>query len=397
MKKTVALCLVLVMIMSLAACGSKTGNNDSKKDTDSLVEATRQNDDIGATYESVNDSSTVTAETDADKNSEAADTENADKTSGDEVNNAGSGNDTASVGDTDNSGVTDNTDNSETIADDLTGTEDNSGTDDKVDAGSADLYSEFKAGTPKAKFTGAGERSSYLDLSSCLEVGESYTVDELVAAIETVDPYLKTDLNGYITYKDIDCGSDGIPELLMMASFGDEFSINIVFKEIDGELRICYDQDSWSRCYTEVSDTGFITTSGSSGASVHDYEEAFIDADGNYVFLYGFTENMTLFGDFYAFDADNESVAIPTEGLDIEHICIMDYYFEPDYQDRIHYYYCIGIDDDFSEVEWDEDYKGDEELVKRFSEAGVELYTKSEVLKMVEEKRAEYGLEFKYV
>ena len=374
MKKTVALCLVLVMIMSLAACGSKTGNNDSKKDTDSLVEATRQNDDIGATYESVNDSSTVTAETDADKNSEAADTENADKTvtSGDEVN-------------------------SDTIVDDSTGTDDNSGTDDKVDAGSADLYSEFKAGTAKAKFTGAGERSSYLDLSSCLEVGESYTVDELVAAIETVDPYLKTDLNGYITYKDIDCGSDGIPELLMMASFGDEFSINIVFKEIDGELRICYDQDSWSRCYTEVSDTGFITTSGSSGASVHDYEEAFIDADGNYVFLYGFTENMTLFGDFYAFDADNESVAIPTEGLDIEHICIMDYYFEPDYQDRIHYYYCIGIDDDFSEVEWDEDYKGDEELVKRFSEAGVELYTKSEVLKMVEEKRAEYGLEFKYV
>ena len=362
------------MIMSLAACGSKTGNNDSKRDTDSLVEATRQNDDIGATDESVNDSSTVTAETDADNNSEAADTENADKTvtSGDEVN-------------------------SETIVDDLTGNEDNSGTDDKVDAGSADLYSEFKAGTAKAKFTGAGERSSYLDLSSCLEVGESYTVDELVAAIETVDTYLKTDLNGYITYKDIDCGYDGMPELLMMASFGDEFSINIVFKEIDGELRICYDQDSWSRCYTEVSDTGFITTSGSSGASVHDYEDAFIDADGNYVFLYGFTENMTLFGDFYAFDADNESVAIPTEGLDIEHICIMDYYFEPDYQDRTHYYYCIGIDDDFSEVEWDEDYKGDEELVNRFSEAGVELYTKSEVLKMVEEKRAEYGLEFKYV
>ena len=360
------------MVMLLTACGSKTGNNDSKKDTDSLVEATRQNDDIGATDESVNDSSTVMAEKDADKNSEAADTENDDKTSGDEVN-------------------------SETIADDSTGTDDNSGTDDKVDAGSADLYTEFKAGTAKAKFTGTGERSSYLDLSSCLEVGESYTVDELVAAIETVDPYLKTDLNGYITYKDIDCGSDGILELLMMASFGDEFSINIVFKEIDGELRICYDQDSWSRCYTEVSDTGYITTSGSSGASVHDYEEAFIDADGNYVFLYGFTENMTLFGDFYAFDAYNESVAIPTEGLDIEHICIMDYYFEPDYQDRTHYYYCIGIDDDFSEVEWDEDYKGDEELVNRFSEAGVELYTKSEVLKMVEEKRAEYGLEFKYV
>jgi hypothetical protein len=394
MKKLVAFCLMFMMVIALAACSSKT---ESKKSDDITTEVAKEDisketeaDDISVdTDKTVSDD--ATGNKDNEENGAADISVETDKTASDDSTGSKENEETgaADIGIGTETTVTADTE----ISDD---SEDKTGAD-SGNAEPADLYAEFKAGTAKVRFTGSGERSSYLDLSSCLEVGELYSVDELIAAIETVDPYLNTDLNGYITYQDIDCGSDGIPELLMMASFGDEFSINIVFKEIDGELRICYDQDSWSRCYTEVSDTGFITTSGSSGASVHDYEEAFIDADGNYVFLYGFTENMTLFGDFYAFNADNESVAIPTEGLDIEHICIMDYYFEPDYQDRTHYYYCIEIDDDFSEVEWDEDYKGDEELVNRFSEAGVDLYTKSEVLKMVEEKRAEYGLEFKYV
>ena len=389
MKKLVAFCLMFMMVIALAACSNKT---ESKKSDDITTEVAKEDksketeaDDI-----SVDTDKTVSEDATGNKDNEengAADISvETDKTVSEDV---------AESKDNEETGAADKGIGTETADTDDTGEIDNSDENTGVESGNtepADLYSEFKAGTAKVKYTGSGEMSSYLDLSSCLEVGEAYTVDELIAAIETVDPYLNTDLNGYITYKDIDCGSDGIPELLMMASFGDEFSINIVIKEIDAELVMCYDQDSWSRCYTEVSENGFITTSGSSGASVHDYQEAIIDADGNYRFIYGFTENITLFGDFYAENDDHEFVAISTEGLDNDHIGIIDFYFEADYHERTHYYYSIGLDDDYTEIEWDEDYKGDEELVNRFAEAGIELYTKAEVMNMVEERRAELGL-----
>lgn len=389
MKKLVAFCLMFMMVIALAACSSKT---ESKKSDDITTEVAKEDksketeaDDI-----SVDTDKTVSEDVTGSKGNEESEPSDisvgTDKTVSEDVAESKDNEETgaADIGIGTETTVTADTE----ISDD---SEDKTGAD-SGNAEQADLYAEFKAGTAKVRFTGSGERSSYLDLSSCLEIGEAYTVDELIAAIETVDPYLNTDLNGYITYQDIDCGSDGIPELLMMASFGDEFSVNIVIKEINGELVMCYDQDSWSRCYTEVSENGVIKTSGSSGASVHDYQEAIIDADGNYRFIYGCTENMTLFGDFYAEKVDHEIVVISTEGLDNEHIGVMDYYFEADYQERIHYYYIIGLDDDYTEIEWDDDYKGDVEIVSRFAEAGIELYTKAEVMNMLEERRAELAL-----
>ena len=37
------------------------------------------------------------------------------------------------------------------------------------------LYDDFKAGNAKAKYTGAGDRTSYLETSLCLEKGKSGT------------------------------------------------------------------------------------------------------------------------------------------------------------------------------------------------------------------------------
>ena len=45
------------------------------------------------------------------------------------------------------------------------------------------LYDDFKAGNAKAKYTGAGDRTSYLDTSLCLEKSKSYTMDEIVSAL----------------------------------------------------------------------------------------------------------------------------------------------------------------------------------------------------------------------
>ena len=76
-------------------------------------------------------------------------------------------------------------------------------------------YDGFKAGTAKAKYTGAGDRTAYLETSLCLEKGKSYTMDEIISALEGATDYKKS---SEPTYTMIDCGSDGVQELLVQTS-----------------------------------------------------------------------------------------------------------------------------------------------------------------------------------
>ena len=61
----------------------------------------------------------------------------------------------------------------------------------------------------------------------------------------------------------------------------------MIIKDINGELTICFDQDAWSRCDVQVEADGTIKSSGSGGATVHSWDEAFVDANGEYHFYYG--------------------------------------------------------------------------------------------------------------
>ena len=269
--------------------------------------------------------------------------------------------------------------------------------DDKVEgqadnnsAATGDLYEAFKQGKASVKYRGTGDRTSYLDTTAALIVDESFTIDEIVNAIEA----RSEEMHGSdVEYSMIDCGSDGVQELLAQAHFGDEFTLNMIIKEIGGELVMCWDQDSWSRSYVDVKNNGVIEGGGSGGAAVHGTEYAYVDAAGDYKFYYGCEETLTLYGDFYAFKG-NDLATIPTEGLDADHLGVWDYYFEADPMSRDHYYSYFVIDDNFNDVTTDADYDDSNELKKRFTDAGIKTYTKSEIDQMLKDRATQIGYTF---
>jgi hypothetical protein len=253
------------------------------------------------------------------------------------------------------------------------------------------LYEAFKAGTAKAKYRGTGDRASYVEISKALQKGQSYTMEEIAAAIESIDEYNDFDYNSDVEYSYIDCGQDGAQELLAVAQLSAEFRFFMIVKEIDGELVICYDQDAWSRCDVVVNSDGTIESSGSGGAAVHIVDYAYVDAAGDYKFYYGLEETLTLFGDYYAYTTGENYAEIPTEGLDQEHLGVRDYYFEADYTDRTHSHSYFILDDNYNDVTTDADYDDSNELKTRFTEAGIKTYTAAEIDQMLKDRASQIG------
>ena len=249
------------------------------------------------------------------------------------------------------------------------------------------LYDDFKAGNAKAKYTGAGDRTSYLETSLCLEKGKSYTMDEIVSALEGSTDYKKA---SDTTYTMIDCGSDGIPEMLTETFFDPEFTLYMIIKDINGELVICFDQDAWSRSEVQVEADGKISSGGSGGAAIHIVDYAFVDAKGDYKFFYGCEETLTLYNDIYLYDKTDYQV-LPVDGLDLDHIGIRDYYFEADYEQRTHYYEYFMINDNYEDVTTDADYEDSNPVKQKFSECGVKTYTRDDIEALLNARAADIG------
>ena len=271
-----------------------------------------------------------------------------------------------------------------------------SNTDSKeAPAPTGDLYEDFKTGAAKAKFTKSGDRASYLALSEILSDGESYSLTEITDKLENYDSY-SFKVNGDATYKMIDCGNDGNKELLLQQEFtaddmgGEIFTLFMILKDMGGDLKICYDQDMWSRSDIIINDDGTIYGSGSGGAALHVYDFAYVDADGNYRFYYGSEENIAPFGDFY-YNVNGVSKSVSLEGLDTDHLIINTYYFEPEYEKRSDYISFNMIDDSYNLVTTDEDYTDANEIYKRLSENGIKVYNNIELANLLHDRAVEIG------
>ncbi len=360
MKRTIATALVCTLMLSAAGCGAASGEGGSGFNKEPIGQ-----ENSGA----------------AGDQAKAEDAENA--SGSDAKTETGSDAKTAAGSDT-KTAAADGTDSAAK-------TEQSSGSDGgtKSDLKGKDLYEAFQKGEARVKYRGTGDIASYLETSKALEVGKSYTIEELAKAIEEADEYNDLKFSSEVEYSYIDCGRDGVPELLAKAWFGDEFSLAMIIKEIDGELVMCYDQDSWSRSYVEIREDGIIEGGGSGGAAIHIEDYAYVDANGDYKFYYGVEETLTLYGDFYAYRTGEDYVVIPTEGLDRDHIGVRDYYFEPRYEDRTHYYEYFTIDDNYAEVTAEADYDDSNELKQRFAEAGIKTYTKSEMEQKLKDRASE--------
>lgn len=264
-------------------------------------------------------------------------------------------------------------------------------TDGTASSGSASpLYKEFEEGTASVKYTGKGDRTSYITTYDVLEAGKSYTKDELLTALKSIGG-LTEDGEPSFDFTEIDCGEDGVPELLVTIEFGAASRLIMILKDIDGELVMCFDQDGWDRSDVFVNPDGTISTYGSAAANVHVFDSAFVDASGEYKFYYGYAETLTLYGDYYAYTNGSDYTIISADGLDGDHLGLRDYYFEADFEKREHFHSYFFIDDEYNEVSTEDDYNDSNPIQQKFAEAGIKTYTPTELNKMVDERAIEIG------
>lgn len=157
-------------------------------------------------------------------------------------------------------------------------------------------------------------------LKGIIESGEDYTLsefrDKLNEFFNSEENYLYEGEVRSIEYAYIDCGNDGVKELALklVGPFAEptESTMTLIIKELEGKPELVYAFSCWSRSETTINKYGFISGSGSNSASNHGYDEAYINADGKY--LYGFYEEEEY--DAYAFGMLREHDDFDTDSLD---------------------------------------------------------------------------------
>lgn len=257
----------------------------------------------------------------------------------------------------------------------------------EADEKSSQLYEDFLAGNAKAKFTGEADLGSYINLGNALTVGESYTLDEIIGNCEKGDEIEAFTFTGKQNSY-IDCGQDGNKELLVELEYGAEFTLKMIVKDMGGELDIIYSRDQWSRSDLEINDDGTIESSGSGGATIHGFDQAYIDADGKYHFYYG-SEDYGMPYSYYAVK-DGEYVVLDFEGLDTDHFMITSYWTS-DAENKDYYYTLVELDDNYEVVENADLYSESNPFRQKFDQAGIPVYTAEEVNRILDDRAAQIG------
>ena len=162
-------------------------------------------------------------------------------------------------------------------------------------SGEGDLskYEDILNVTVKAVIDLSGETASYYAFKRALSEGKEYTlteiIDNLKQFMENDFWQIRPDSQG-IEYAYIDCGNDGVKELLILLHLpveNEDFDVRMVVKDIGGTLTVVYDNDSWSRSETIVNEYGYVIGGGSGGASSEVSEYGVIDKDGKFKYIYG--------------------------------------------------------------------------------------------------------------
>lgn len=119
---------------------------------------------------------------------------------------------------------------------------------------------------------------------SMVEIGKDLKDDlsckELVSYMgahprEGIKPDLK------VSYSYLDCGQDGVPELLLRAEGFEMYDGQIVIKYIGDKLEIKGFYESWDRSQTVINSAGFFQNGGSGGASTHMCDFGYFDANAD--------------------------------------------------------------------------------------------------------------------
>lgn len=276
-----------------------------------------------------------------------------------------------------------------------------------------ELYENFMAGNAKVTVTDAVDHAEkgWMSYKGIISDGNECSLDEIKEAfrMDLAERFemTKEEAAGYDFQTEsayIDCGADGIPELLVKehTMFGpDEYTAFLIIKADWNGLRLCYSDAVNIRSFMSVNEYGYICEDGSGGASYHHFEKSFVDADGNRHFLYGNDNQSDLVTMSVYANGDFHDVPKKDTG-DFDKVEFIGFYFEDKKDGERTYTYSYSITGEYNE---DEPYDFctlsrdpavfDPESVymKAFNEMGIDVVPLTDIDRMVREKEQAEGLD----
>ena len=157
------------------------------------------------------------------------------------------------------------------------------------------LYERFKNDDEKVYFNRYDGRTVY---GPNFDLEKGYALSEL---IDTVWIHYKEEHLEYspecttmlLDFAYLDCGQDGDPEMAIefknvgIYGAGDDSTLVLVIKEINGKLQCTYGDETWGRSGGVINSAGIMFSMGNHGAGQDGYALGILDANAEYHWVYG--------------------------------------------------------------------------------------------------------------
>lgn len=222
------------------------------------------------------------------------------------------------------------------------------------------IYDDFMAGNTKVTVPVDADHSSEIGMCyrNMIADGSECTLNEILDVLrkdvmerfEVSDDEMP-DKEFKLENAIIDCGNDGMPELVIGAKLLvrlDEFNDFMIFKADDDGFRLCYSNSVGPRSTIDVNEYGYICEEGSSGASNSYYEKSFVDAKGQWHFLYGADQESDLINQSIYYN--KELVSIPKKAAgDFKDIAFFKFWFDEKDEDERDYKYSYSVCGEYDE------------------------------------------------
>lgn len=261
----------------------------------------------------------------------------------------------------------------------------------------------------------AFENFMYNDGTAYCKIGNSeakdYTLEQMIEAETEVlkEEWYNEDLYSTEKYYDyIDCGLDGIEELVIEVEYcvnpdydTDLLDKYFIFKVFDGKVTLIDMEEGYCRSCINISKAGGIESCGSGGANLHCYSYSFIDADGEKVFDYSlnmYTDLDRALAPYYDipgsirpddYPYENYNYSSDEIGIECDEYNFIEFDYETyenDYDSYLSGNMFVFIDKNGNDVPVPEQY------ALFYDEHGIGYYTTDEMTKILSDHENEIGL-----
>lgn len=234
------------------------------------------------------------------------------------------------------------------------------------------------------------------DISCGFEDGKEFTLDEIVSRAEELTKTTNgNDEDPEVTTDYIDCGLDGVSELVVKIHFSgdeddeiDDCSDIIVIQESEGKLLAKFYTQSGYYDSTFINDRGYISTGGPAYSGIGSESAGYLDGDCEFYYYYGCEYFLETY-DYTNYQESTNGRTVDTSEGDWSNVYFEQYSFDIDGKDSFTVY--TIFDGDFPLI-YEEDYPDDNPYIKALDDAGIEAVSYAELKSMLDKRKTEIGL-----